>query len=158
MVAGSGCLVVVDGGRSTPSPSTCCAIFTMTRSPLTTWSTHHTLFYTLFITYSSSYTLHHTIFITHSLSHTLYQTLFITHTLHNTLSSTHSSSYTFHHTLFITHFITCSLSHSLSHTCRGLEPAISRLRGKGVSTRLVRMDQFIHNLELVPCDSTGPNQ
>ena len=39
--------------------------------------------------------------------------------------------------------------------CRGFEPEIFRLRGKGVSTKLVRMDQFIHNLGLVLCDSTG---
>ena len=32
--------------------------------------------------------------------------------------------------------------------CRGLEPAIYRLWGKGVSARLVRMDQFINNLGL----------
>ena len=37
---------------------------------------------------------------------------------------------------------------------RELEPATSRLWGKGVSTRLVRMDQFMHNLGLVLCNST----
>ena len=39
-------------------------------------------------------------------------------------------------------------------SCRGFKPAISRLWEKGVSTRLVRMDLFIHNLELVLCDYT----
>ena len=39
--------------------------------------------------------------------------------------------------------------------CRGLEPAIFRLWGKGVSITLARMDQFIYNLGLVLCNSTG---
>ena len=41
------------------------------------------------------------------------------------------------------------------YKCRGLEPAIFRLRGKGVSITLARMDQFIYNLGLVLCNSTG---
>ena len=32
--------------------------------------------------------------------------------------------------------------------CRGLEPVITRLWGKGVSITLARMDQFIYNLGL----------
>ena len=32
--------------------------------------------------------------------------------------------------------------------CRGLEPAITRLWGKGVSITLARMDQFNYNLGL----------
>ena len=39
--------------------------------------------------------------------------------------------------------------------CRGLEPAIFRMRGTDESNRLVRMDQFIHNLGMILCDSTG---
>ena len=41
------------------------------------------------------------------------------------------------------------------YKCRGLEPAIFRLRGKGVSITLARMDQFIYNLGVVLSDSTG---
>ena len=41
------------------------------------------------------------------------------------------------------------------YKCRGLEPAIFRLRGKGVSIMLARMDQFIGNLGMVLCNSTG---
>ena len=37
---------------------------------------------------------------------------------------------------------------------RGLEPAISRLWGKGVSTRLVRIDPSINNLGMVLSDAT----
>ena len=40
-------------------------------------------------------------------------------------------------------------------SCKGLEPAIFRLRGKGVTITLARMDQFMYNLGLVLCDSTG---
>ena len=32
--------------------------------------------------------------------------------------------------------------------CRGLEPVIFRLRGKGIFITLARMDQFIYNLGL----------
>ena len=33
-------------------------------------------------------------------------------------------------------------------SCRGLEPAITRLWGKGVSITLARMDQLTYNLDL----------
>ena len=39
--------------------------------------------------------------------------------------------------------------------CRGLEPGIFRLRGKGVSITLARMDPSSYNLGVVLCDSTG---
>ena len=42
-----------------------------------------------------------------------------------------------------------------SPICRGLKPAIFRLRGKGVSITLARMDQFIYNLGVVLSDSAG---
>ena len=42
-----------------------------------------------------------------------------------------------------------------SPICRGLEPAIFRLRGKGVSITLARMNQFIYNLGVVLSNSTG---
>ena len=32
--------------------------------------------------------------------------------------------------------------------CRGLEPVIFRLRGKGIFITLARMDQFMYNLGL----------
>ena len=41
---------------------------------------------------------------------------------------------------------------------RGLIPANFRLWGKGASARLVRMDQFIFNLGLVLCNSTGATE
>ena len=39
--------------------------------------------------------------------------------------------------------------------CRGLEPAICRLWGKGVSITLASMEQFLYNLGMVLCDSTS---
>ena len=42
-----------------------------------------------------------------------------------------------------------------SPICRGLKPAIFRLRGKGVSITLARMDQFIYNLGVDLSNSTG---
>ena len=42
-----------------------------------------------------------------------------------------------------------------SPICRGLKPATFKLWGKGVSITLARMDQFIYNLGLALCNSTG---
>ena len=39
--------------------------------------------------------------------------------------------------------------------CRGLEPAISRLWGKGISITLARMGRSAFNLGVVLCDYTG---
>ena len=40
--------------------------------------------------------------------------------------------------------------------CRGLEPAIFRLRGKGVSITLARMDQFTFNLGVILSNFSPP--